>query len=554
MAELIEAPGDPIARQFVPAEAELDHRPEESADPVGDDVHSPVEGVVHRYPDRCLLKINYTCAVYCRFCFRREMVGPEGLRPLSPKALDAAMAYVADHPDIWEVIVTGGDPFILSARRLRDVMARLAKIDHVKIVRFHTRVPAVAPEMVTDELVAALQAPGKTVYVALHANHARELTPQARAACARIVDAGVPILGQTVLLKGVNDDPETLTALMRAMVETRIKPYYLHHMDHAPGTSHLRTSIEDGQALMRAMRGAVSGLCQPTYILDIPGGHGKVPVGPDYLAELGPRHRPGGPHPHLSARGELMAWTGRYDEAEPQRVNKWLGQSGVCSRREAEGMIEQGLIFIDGEKVTDTGRKILPGQTLVLLDGGAEPLSVVLHKPMGIVSAQPEQGQTPAVRLLTKAALVGESPQIPDRDTRLAPLGRLDMDSRGLLILSDDGVLAKAIIGPESDLEKEYVVTVTGKITPEKIARLCHGLTMDGRQLKPAKVSVIQGQQLRFILKEGRNRQIRRMSELVGLHVMDLVRIRIGTLRLGDLEEGRWRVLGDHERAMLINP
>jgi 23S rRNA pseudouridine2604 synthase len=250
-----------------------------------------------------------------------------------------------------------------------------------------------------------------------------------------------------------------------------------------------------------------------------------------------------------------MAWTRRYDEAEPQRVNKWLGQSGVCSRREAEGFIERGLISIDGETVTDTGRKILPGQTLTLADGeGPAALSVVLHKPMGIVSAQPEPGQTPAVRLLTRVALVGESPQIPDRDTRLAPLGRLDMDSRGLLLLSDDGVLAKAIIGPESDLEKEYLVRVTGKITPEKIARLCHGLTMDGRQLKPAKVSVVQGQELRFILKEGRNRQIRRMCELVGLHVMDLVRIRIGSLELGDLAEGRWRLLSDAERAALIGP
>jgi 23S rRNA pseudouridine2604 synthase len=248
-----------------------------------------------------------------------------------------------------------------------------------------------------------------------------------------------------------------------------------------------------------------------------------------------------------------MAWTGRYDEAEPQRVNKWLGQSGVCSRREAEALIEKGLITIDGETVTDTGRKILPGQTLVLSDGGGPPaLSVVLHKPMGIVSAQPEQGQTPAVRLLTAKALIGESPSIPDRDTRLAPLGRLDMDSRGLLLLSDDGVLAKAIIGPESDLEKEYLVRVTGKITPEKIARLCHGLTMDGRQLKPAKVSIVEGQQLRFILKEGRNRQIRRMCELVGMHVMDLVRIRIGSLHLGDLAEGRWRVLTEAERAGLI--
>jgi 23S rRNA pseudouridine2604 synthase len=249
-----------------------------------------------------------------------------------------------------------------------------------------------------------------------------------------------------------------------------------------------------------------------------------------------------------------MAWTGRYDEAEPQRVNKWLGQSGVCSRREAEGFIERGLISIDGETVTDTGRKILPGQTLTLSDsGGPAALSVVLHKPMGIVSAQPEPGQTPAVRLLTRAALIGESPSIPDRDTRLAPLGRLDMDSRGLLLLSDDGVLAKAIIGPESDLEKEYLVRVTGKITPEKIARLCHGLTMDGRQLKPAKVSVVEGQQLRFILREGRNRQIRRMCELVGMHVMDLVRIRIGSLELGDLAEGKWRVLSTPERAALIS-
>ncbi|HLZ77046.1 lysine-2,3-aminomutase-like protein [Phenylobacterium sp.] len=285
MAELIGAEHDPIARQFVPDAAELDLKPGESGDPIGDFAHSPVEGVVHRYPDRVLLKLNHACAVYCRFCFRRAMVGPDGLRPLSEAALDAAMAYIAQRPDIWEVIVTVGDPFILSPRRLREAMARLAQIDHVKIVRFHTRVPAVAPETVTDELVAALKPPGKTVYVALHANHARELTPAARAACARIVDAGIPMLGQTVLLAGVNDDPETLTALMRALVETRIKPYYLHHMDLAPGTSHLRTSIEQGQILMRAMRGAVSGLCQPTYILDIPGGHGKVPVGPDYLSD-----------------------------------------------------------------------------------------------------------------------------------------------------------------------------------------------------------------------------------------------------------------------------
>jgi lysine 2,3-aminomutase len=281
MLRLAEEPA--IARQFVPTEAELDHRPEESADPVGDDAHAPVHGIVHRYADRVLLKANHACAVYCRFCFRREMVGPDGVRPLTAAQLDAAMAYVAARPDVWEVIVTGGDPFILSPRRLADLGDRLAKIGHVKVVRFHTRVPAVAPEMVTDALVGALKRSGKAVYVALHANHAAELTAEARAACARIVDAGIPMLGQTVLLKGVNDEPETLAALLRAMVEARIKPYYLHHADLAPGTAHLRTSLAEGQAVMRAIRGRLSGLAQPTYVLDIPGGYGKVPVGPCYL-------------------------------------------------------------------------------------------------------------------------------------------------------------------------------------------------------------------------------------------------------------------------------
>src|SRR3569833_4250934 len=204
-----------------------------------------------------------------------------------------------------------------------------------------------------------------------------------------------------------------------------------------------------------------------------------------------------------------MAWTRRYDEAEPQRINRWLGQSGVCSRREAEGLIAQGLVSIDGETVTDPGRKILPGQTLVLSDGAKDrldaQLTVVLHKPVNYVSAQPEPGQIPAARLLTRDALVGDAPSIPGADTSLAPLGRLDMDSRGLLLLSEDGVLAKAIIGPQSDLEKEYLVRVTGRITPEKIGRLCYGLNMDGRQLQPARVGVVQGQELRFILKDGRN-------------------------------------------------
>ena len=250
-----------------------------------------------------------------------------------------------------------------------------------------------------------------------------------------------------------------------------------------------------------------------------------------------------------------MAWTKTYEDAEPQRVNKWLAQSGVCSRREAEALIGEGLVYIDGERVEDAGRKILPGQTLTLTDkaeGRLEGFSAVLHKPTGVVSGQPEPGYTPAVRLLTRGRLVGESVIIPDVQMSLPPLGRLDLDSHGLLILSNDGVLAKAVIGPQSELDKEYVVRVAGRIDEPTLAKLRHGLELDGRQLRPAKVSVVEGQTLRFVLVEGRNRQIRRMCELVGLRVMDLLRVRIGPLALGDLPEGKWRLLSVAEREAMI--
>lgn len=284
MNELIDRDdaNDPIAKQFVPDAAELRTTPDESSDPIGDHPHSPIEGVVHRYPDRALLKLTHVCAVYCRFCFRREMIGP-GANALSQKQIDAALDYIAARPEIWEVILTGGDPLVLSSRRLRAVVSRLGEIEHVKVIRVHTRVPVADPERITPELVRALKAKGKATYVVLHANHTREMTDAARGACARFVDAGIPMLSQSVLLKDINDDPQTLGALMRTFVECRIKPYYLHHGDLAPGTSHLRTTIAEGQALMRGLRGRYSGLCQPTYVLDIPGGHGKSPIGPNYL-------------------------------------------------------------------------------------------------------------------------------------------------------------------------------------------------------------------------------------------------------------------------------
>jgi lysine 2,3-aminomutase len=278
---------DPIARQFVPDISELVVTSEERADPIGDAAHSPVEGIVHRYPDRVLLKAVHVCPVYCRFCFRREMVGPQGLGTLDADALDRAFDYIRSHPEIWEVILTGGDPLILSPRRLQEILERLSSIGHVKIVRFHTRVPVVDPQKIDAALIDAMKASGKTSYVALHANHPRELTPEARSACARLVDAGIVMISQSVLLKGVNDDPDVLADLMRGFVETRIKPYYLHHPDLAPGTSHFRLTIAEGQALVAGLRGRISGLCQPTYILDIPGGHGKAVIGESAIRATG---------------------------------------------------------------------------------------------------------------------------------------------------------------------------------------------------------------------------------------------------------------------------
>ena len=289
LAQLIDPndPHDPIARQFIPDPAELEHQAAESADPIGDDALSPVDGLVHRYPDRVLLKLTHICAVYCRFCFRREMIGPGKAVALSSAALQRALDYIRAHSEVWEVIVTGGDPLVLSPRRLRSVMKLLAEIEHVKVVRIHTRLPVADPVRVTPALVRSIKMKAKPTYVAVHVNHPRELTAPARAACARLADAGIPLLAQTVLLAGVNDTRETMSALMRALVECRIKPYYLHQADLAPGTGHLRTDITTGQELMRSIRGHLSGLCQPTYVLDIPGGHGKSPIGANYIERAG---------------------------------------------------------------------------------------------------------------------------------------------------------------------------------------------------------------------------------------------------------------------------
>jgi lysine 2,3-aminomutase len=280
MAALIDPadPADPIAAQFVPRPAELADTLEDQADPIGDDRWSPMPGVVHRYPDRVLLKPMLLCPVYCRFCFRREVVGKKGAM-LDREALERALDYIRKRPQIWEVIVTGGDPFLLAPRRLAEIVRMLDQIRHLCVIRFHTRVPVVDPRRITAALVAAL-AVEKAVYVVIHVNHPRELTAQMREAVLRLTRAGIPLLSQTVLLRGVNDNAVILEALFRGLVAMRVKPYYLHHPDLARGTSHFRVGIAAGQRLANSLRGTISGLCQPTYVLDIPGGYGKVPIAP----------------------------------------------------------------------------------------------------------------------------------------------------------------------------------------------------------------------------------------------------------------------------------
>ncbi|MBV1835123.1 lysine-2,3-aminomutase-like protein [Novacetimonas pomaceti] len=283
-AELIEHPDDPIGRQVIPDPAELVVTAEERSDPIGDDALSPVPGIVHRYADRALLKPLLVCPLYCRFCFRREHVGPDG-GVLDEAALERALDWLRDHPAIGEVILTGGDPMMLSPRRMSRIIRALEAMPHVHTIRIHTRVPVADPARITEEMVAALDTTC-SMWVVAHVNHARELTPQARDAIRRIQARAIPVIAQSVLLRGVNDTPETLEALLRALVSARVRPYYLHQLDPAPGTSRFRVPIAQGQRLLAALRGRVTGLAWPTYVLDIPGGHGKVPIGPAYLETM----------------------------------------------------------------------------------------------------------------------------------------------------------------------------------------------------------------------------------------------------------------------------
>jgi len=278
LKELIEAEGGdgPVSRQFMPSDAELDYQEGEMQDPLGDDRHSPVPGIIHRYPDRVLLKPTHQCAVYCRFCFRREMVGP-GQGRLDEEGLNRALAYIRNTPEIWEVILTGGDPLVLSPLVLSHIMYALEDIAHVRIIRIHTRLPVAAPKKIDARLLEVMEM-GKSVWLSVHCNHVTELTDEVCQSFARIQAAGIQMVSQSVLLKGVNNTVEDLENLFRRLVELNVKPYYLHHCDMAPGTAHFRTTIKEGKTLMADLRKRLSGLALPTYMYEIPGGDGKFPL------------------------------------------------------------------------------------------------------------------------------------------------------------------------------------------------------------------------------------------------------------------------------------
>lgn len=281
----IHAANDPIGLQFIPSVDELDIQNDEYDDPTGDDPHSPVRGIVHRYPDRVLFKVSSVCAVYCRYCFRREKIGV-GSDHLRPDDFEAALDYIAEHPEIWEVILTGGDPFTLSGEKLKRIVDRLNGLEHVKVLRIHSRIPIASPYLITDTILSVLKLSLQSVQVVLHVNHADEMTDKAALVLKALRKAGCSLSSQSVLLRGVNDRSEVLEALFRTLIEHNVQPYYLHHLDRAKGTSRFRVSLEAGQALMQDLQGRVSGICLPRYMLDLPGGYGKVPINPSSVRRV----------------------------------------------------------------------------------------------------------------------------------------------------------------------------------------------------------------------------------------------------------------------------
>jgi lysine 2,3-aminomutase len=275
-------PACPIRRQCIPRAEEAIAIRGDLRDPLGEEAHQVAPHLIQRYPDRVLLIATDRCGVYCRFCTRSRLVG-DGGGARSMAALEPAFAWIEAHPEIHDVIVSGGDPCLMSTERIARLLQRIRRIEHVDYVRLATRAPVTLPQRITDELCVAIRESHERTWVMTHFNHPKELSEEARTACARLADAGLPVMNQTVLLRGVNDEPDTLSALFRGLVRSRVRPYYLLQMDPVGGTGHLRTPLRRGVELMASLQGRLSGIALPKFIVDTPGGLGKVPIGPNYI-------------------------------------------------------------------------------------------------------------------------------------------------------------------------------------------------------------------------------------------------------------------------------
>ncbi len=278
-------PGDPVRKQAVPTMNELYVSPNESADPLFEDVDSPVYGLTHRYPDRVLLLVTDQCSMYCRHCTRRRKAGETDM-PMSMSKIDKMVEYVASHEEIRDVLISGGDPFTLSTERLEAIIKKFRDIPHVEIIRIGTRTPVVMPQRITDDLVNMLKK-YHPIWVNTHFNHPNEITPDSERALARMADAGIPLGNQSVLLRGINDCPQIMKKLVHVLVKNRVRPYYIYQCDLSKGLSHFRTTVARGIEIIEYLRGHTSGYAVPTYVIDAPGGGGKIPVSPQYLISMG---------------------------------------------------------------------------------------------------------------------------------------------------------------------------------------------------------------------------------------------------------------------------
>ncbi|MCA9405132.1 MAG: KamA family radical SAM protein [Candidatus Omnitrophica bacterium] len=276
-------PKCPIRLQSIPQGHELTTSKEEMRDPCGEDKHSPVHGLVHRYPDRVLFLVNEMCAMYCRYCTRSRMVG-DGERTLSTETYKAAFDYIRAHKEIRDVLISGGDPLTLSDKVLEYIIQNLKSIDHVEFVRIGTRIPVTLPQRVTPELVDMLKN-YSPIWMSIHFNHPSEITDRVKAACNLIADSGIPMGSQTVLLKDVNDDPAVMKSLMHELLKIRVRPYYIYQCDPIVGSKHFRTPVSTGLRIMEQLRGHTTGYAVPTYVIDGPGGGGKIPISPEYIVE-----------------------------------------------------------------------------------------------------------------------------------------------------------------------------------------------------------------------------------------------------------------------------